>query len=206
MASLKGVAQGFVIAAPVMLVMRLVGDEAEVGSIQSLGAGLSAVLLYVLGRSAGPKHRLKIYLAGLVLFFAGALVNTVVFSAGGAIVFVGCLVFARPLLDLAYFPLQLGVIECVAAREKRSHFSYLFSHEVGLYVGRVFGCLLFVFGARLLGEDWALRYALLMVAGVQLLSIFVAKWITTDPEWCEAAKNAPLQAVSLKEPAELGQS
>jgi YQGE family putative transporter len=203
MASLKGVAQGFVIAAPVMLVMRLVGDEAEVGSVQSLGAGLSAVLLYVLGRSAGPKHRLKIYLLGLLLFFFGAVINTFLFSKIGAIVFVACLVFARPLMDLAYFPLQLGVIDCVAAREGRSHFSYLFSHEVGLYVGRVFGCLLFVFSAKFISEDWALRYALVMVAGVQLLSIFVAKWIQSDNEWCEAPSNAPLQAEALKEPAEI---
>ncbi|RZK60540.1 MAG: hypothetical protein EOO91_00955 [Pedobacter sp.] len=206
MASLKGVGQGFVIAAPVMLVMRLVGNEAAMGSIQSLGAGLSAVLLYVLGRYTKPKHRLKVYALGLLLFLTGSLINSFLYSATGAIIFVACLVFARPLLDLAYFPIQLGVIDCVSTIEKRSHFTYLFSHEVGLYLGRVVGCLLFVFSAKWIGEDWALRYALLMVAALQLLSLFVAKSITTNPEWCESKGGGKLQAPVLKEPAELGQS
>lgn len=75
MAGLKGLAQGFIIAAPVMLIMRLVGNEATMGSIQSLGAGLSAILLYLLGRFAKPQHRLKIYSFGLLLFFTGSLFN-----------------------------------------------------------------------------------------------------------------------------------
>jgi YQGE family putative transporter len=72
LAALKGVAQGFVIAAPVMLIMRLVGQEGSVGSIQSTGAFLSAIMLYILGRAAKPEHRLKIFIAGLGLFLAGS--------------------------------------------------------------------------------------------------------------------------------------
>jgi len=204
MAALKGVAQGFIIAAPVMLVMRLVGNEATIGSIQSIGSGLSAVMLYMLGRAAAPKHRLKIFTAGLTLFLLGTIINTSLFNPFGVIIFVGCLVFARPLLDLAYFPIQLGVIDCVAKREGRSQFTYLFSHEVGLYIGKIFGCLFFVFTARDFGGDWALRYSLLLVAAIQLTSTFVAKSITTDPAWCEASRDIPLAPEALKEPAELG--
>jgi YQGE family putative transporter len=203
MASLKGVAQGFVIAAPVMLIMRLVGNEGSLGAIQSVGAALSAVLLYVLGRKTAPKHRLKIFLAGLLLFLTGAVVNMLLFSAFSAIFFVGCLVFARPLLDLAYFPIQLGVIDCISAREQRNPFTYVFSHEVGLYAGRILGCLSFIIVARNISEDDALRYALVGVAMIQAVSIFVAKWITSDAEWCEAPADRPVSANALKEPAEL---
>jgi len=203
MASLKGVAQGFVIAAPVMLIMKLVGNEGSIGSIQSIGSALSAVLLYVIGRFAAAEHRLKIFTIGLGLFVIGAFINMTFYNATAAIFFVGCLVFARPLLDLAYFPIQLGVIDCVASKEKRSKFSYIFSHEVGLYIGRVFGCLLFIFAARYLSEDVALRYVLMVVALVQFLSVFVARAIMTDPHWCEVRKETPLAANVLKEPAEL---
>jgi YQGE family putative transporter len=203
MAALKGVAQGFVIAAPVMLIMKLVGREGSVGTIQSSGALLSAVMLYILGRKTNPRHRLKIFTAGLGLFLIGALINMSLYSATGAVIFVGCLVFARPLLDLAYFPIQLGVIECVAAKEHRSQFTYIFSHEVGLYVGRLFGCMLFILVARFVSEDAALRYALLGVAALQFLSVFVARLIMHDHEWCEATGREPLAAATLKEPAEL---
>jgi YQGE family putative transporter len=203
MASLKGVAQGFVIAAPVMLIMKLVGEEGSIGSIQSIGSVLSAVLLYAIGRVAAPRHRQKIFAAGLLLFVLGAFINMTFYSAAGAIFFVGCLVFARPLLDLAYYPVQLGVIECVASKEKRNQFAYIFSHEVGLYLGRVFGCLLFIFAARSLSEDVALRYVLFAVAIVQLFSIVVARSILSDPQWCETSDKSAIQAAILKEPAEL---
>jgi YQGE family putative transporter len=203
MASLKGVAQGFVIAAPVMLIMKLVGEEGSLGSIQSIGSVLSAVMLYALGRYSAPRHRQKIFTAGLSLFVFGAFINMTLYNAAGAIFFVGSLVFARPLLDLAYFPVQLGVIECVAAKEKRTQFAYIFSHEVGLYIGRVFGCMLFILAARNLNEDVALRYVLFAIAVLQLLSILVARSILKDREWCEAPKTTPLQAAVLKEPGEL---
>lgn len=203
LAALKGIAQGFVIAAPVMLIMKLVGKEGSVGSIQSTGAFLSAIMLYFLGRLTKPEHRLKIFAAGLGLFLVGAIINMTLYNALGAIIFVGCLVFARPLLDLAYFPIQLGVIECVAAKEHRNQFAYIFSHEVGLYVGRLFGCMLFILVARFINEDAALKYALLAVAAVQFLSVFVAQSILKDGEWCETTGRQPIAPNTLKEPTEL---
>jgi YQGE family putative transporter len=120
------------------------------------------------------------------------------YNALGAIIFVGCLVFARPLLDLAYFPIQLGVIECVASKEHR-----IFSHEVGLYVGRLFGCILFILVARFVSEDAALRYALLIVAIIQFMSVFVARSILNDGEWCDASDRKAISQNVLKEPTEL---
>jgi YQGE family putative transporter len=125
------------------------------------------------------------------------------YNALGAIIFVGSLVFARPLLDLAYFPIQLGVIECVASKEKRNQFAYIFNHEVGLYMGRLFGCVLFIVIARSISESAALRYALLAVAFVQFFSVFIARSILNDNEWCEATLKQPLDPQTLKEPAEL---
>jgi YQGE family putative transporter len=202
LAALKGVAQGFVIAAPVMLIMRLVGQEGSVGSIQSTGACLSSFMLYFLGRATRPEHRLKIFAAGLCFFLVGAVINMALFNAVGAIIFVGCLVFARPLLDLAYFPIQLGVIECVASKEKRNQFAYIFNHEIGIYIGRLFGCLLFIIVARKVSEEAALRYALLAVAFVQCFSLWVGRSILNDSEWCADPKK-PSDPQVLKGPAEL---
>jgi YQGE family putative transporter len=203
LASLKGIAQGFVIAAPVILVMKLVGEEGTLGVIQALGSCLSALMLYLLGRSAAPKHRQIIFLIGLLLFLLGASINMFLYSSLGAIIFVACMVFSRPLLDLAYFPVQLGVIECVAQKEKRTQFTYIFSHEVGLYIGRVFGCMLFIIMARNVSEEAALRYALFAVAFLQFFSFFVLKRILKDPEWCEASRKIPINETALKEPLEL---
>jgi YQGE family putative transporter len=182
LASLKGVAQGYIVTAPTMLVLSLVGKEGALGLIQGIAALLSAILLYVLGRVTTPKHRLMIYGIGCALFVIGALFNAGLYSALGVILFILCLLFARPLLDIAYFPIQLKLIDVVAAKEKRNEFTYIFNHELGLYVGRLLGCGLFIILARYVSEYAALRYALLVIALVHALGYFMMRNIVREPE------------------------
>ena len=182
LAALKGVAQGYIVTAPTMLVMTLVGKEGSLGLITGVAAAVSAVLLYVLGRVTGPKHRLLIYGIGCGLFLLGALINAGMYSATGVILFMLCLFFFRPLLDLAYFPIQLKVIDVVAEKEGRNEFAYIFNHELGLYVGRLFGCGLFILLARTVSEYAALRYALLAIALVHFMGYFAMKGIVRDLE------------------------
>ena len=178
LAGLKGIAQGYIVTAPSMLIMTLVGNETTLGSLQSVGALISAILLYLLGRLTLPKHRLWIFASGLLLFVVGGLANAILFSAAGAIIFIMCLVFARPLLDMGYFPIQMRVIDHVSKKENRNTYSYIFIHETGLYVGRFFGCGLFILFAICVSDEFALRYVLLIIGLLQLLSI----WITKDIE------------------------
>lgn len=178
LSSLKGLAQGYIVTAPAMLIMSLVGNENELGVIQSVGAIISAIMLYLLGRYSRPKHRLLIFSCGLLLFAAGGLVNAGLYSATGVVIFMVCLVIGRPLMDLAYFPVQLQVIDYISAKEKRNPFAYIFNHELGLYCGRFIGCGLFLCFAYLISSDFALRYALVIIGILQLLSIFVARDIT----------------------------
>lgn len=201
LAPLRGIAQGFMVSAPVMLVMKLVGGEGSLGIIQSVGAVLSAILLYLLGRKSNTGHRLAIFGSGLLIFVLGALANAAMFSAFGVILFVACLIFAKPLMDLSYFPVQLGVIEFMAAKEKRNEFAYIFSHELGLYLGRVSGCLLFIGLARLASEEIALRYALLIIALIQFLSVFIMRSILHDRAWHEPLEDDLLAMEKLKKPS-----
>lgn len=180
LAALKGVAQGYIVTAPTMLVMTHVGKEGSLGLIQGVAAAVSAVLLYVLGRKTTAKHRVAIYGIGCTLFVLGAALNAVLYSAVGVILFILCLLFARPLLDIAYFPIQLNVIDVVAEKEKRNTFTYIFNHELGLYIGRLFGCGLFIVLARYVSVDIALRYALLVIALIHFLGYFMAKNIVAD--------------------------
>lgn len=182
LAALKGVAQGYIVTAPTMLIMSLVGKEGALGLIQGVAALLSAILLYVLGRTTAPRHRLLIYGIGCSLFVLGALFNAGLYSALGVILFVLCLLFARPLLDIAYFPVQLKVIDVVAEKEGRNEFAYIFNHEFGLYAGRLFGCGLFILLARYVSEYAALRYALLVIAVVHFMGWFMMRNISRDLE------------------------
>lgn len=175
LAALKGLAQGFLVTAPAMLIMRLVGQEGALGVAQSAGAIVAAFIMYILGRRAKPSHRLLIFSAGLICFALAAIINGVLFNALGVLLFMLFLLIAKPLLDLAYFPIQFSVIDILKRLEKRNEFAYILNHEAGLYVGRLLGAFTFIVLALYISEEAALRYAIILIALLQLCSIFVAK-------------------------------
>lgn len=104
LAVLKGIAQGYIVTAPSMLVMTLVGNESTLGTLQSVSAIVSAVLLYLLGRFASARHRVLIFSSGLLLFALGGAFNAVLYSATGAIVFMLCLVMGASADGSGLFP------------------------------------------------------------------------------------------------------
>jgi YQGE family putative transporter len=154
--------------------MRLVGQEGALGTIQAVGGILSALLLYWIGRTTKPADRIVIFTIGLTLFVLGGVANAVFFNAAGVLLFMICLLLSRPLHDIAYFPIQMQVIDTVSAIEKRNKFAYIFNQEFGFFIGRFAGCGLFILLANSVSDTFALRYALLIVGVVQLLSIWMA--------------------------------
>jgi YQGE family putative transporter len=67
------------------------------------------------------------------------------------------------------------VIDIVKRIERRSEFSYILNHEIGLYAGRFSGAIAFLALANFFSTAFALRYAILLIAALQLLSVFVAR-------------------------------
>lgn len=180
LALLKGLAQGFIVTAPAMLIMLLLGKEGALGTAQSVGAIIAAIIMYIVGRLSKPSHRIRIFAAGLILYALAALLNGVLFSGTGVILFMLCLLIARPLMDLAYFPIQFKVIDVVSKLENRGEFAYILNHEAGLYAGRFLGAGTFLVLAYAISTEIALRYAIIIIAALQLLSIVVAKKIIRE--------------------------
>nr|WP_252812788.1 MFS transporter [Flavobacterium sp. NRK1] len=177
LAMFKGLAQGFLVTAPAMLIFKILGEEGALGNAQSIGAILAAIIIYFIGRFSKPSDRIKTFSAGLILFALGACLNGLLFNKTGVIVFLLLLLIAKPLMDLAYFPIQLRVIDIVSRIEKRGEFAYILNHESGLYAGRLLGAGTFLVLYYVVSEDFALRYAIGIIAILQLCSIFISKKI-----------------------------
>ncbi|MEC5167315.1 YQGE family putative transporter [Flavobacterium sp. PL11] len=175
MALLKGLAQGFIVTAPAILMMKFFQSEGALGTAQSIGAVIAAVIMLLLGKFSKPKDRLVIFSIGLLFFFLASFFNSVMFNPVGVIIFIFLLLIARPILDIAYFPIQLKVIDLLSELENRNEFSYILNHEFGLYIGRFIGAGTFLGIAYFGNTDDALRYALLIIGILQLLSIPIAK-------------------------------
>jgi MFS transporter, YQGE family, putative transporter len=180
LAGLKGLAQGYLVTAPAILIMRMVGNEGSLGLVQGVSGIATAVMLYLLGRTTKPQHRIYIFSVGLVIFLMGTLANGILFSAFGVMIFVLCKVLFQPLHDIAYFPIQMRVIDVVSKIENRNEYTYIFNHEFGLYVGRFFGLGLFIYFATYISESFALKYSLIIIAIVQLASIPLARHIVRE--------------------------
>ncbi|MCD9576814.1 MFS transporter [Flavobacterium soyae] len=198
LAAFKGLAQGFLVTAPAMLIFKILGEEGALGKAQSIGAVLAAIIIYFIGRFSKPSDRIKTFSVGLILFALGACLNGFLFNKMGVIIFLLLLLIAKPLMDLAYFPIQLKVIDIVSKIEKRGEFAYILNHEAGLYLGRLLGAGTFLTLYFVVSEDFALRYAIGIIALLQLCSIYISKKIIkqglelspdeeTEPKVLEAA-------------------
>ena len=204
LALLKGLAQGFLVTAPAMLIMLLLGKEGALGTAQSIGAIIAAVLMYLVGRVSKPSDRIKTFAAGLILFAIAAVLNGILFNALGVILFMLFLLVAKPLLDLAYFPIQFRVIDIVSKIENRGEFAYILNHEAGLYVGRFLGAGTFLVLAYAISTEIALRYAIIIIAGLQLYSIAVAKRIIKKGSEL-SGEIKPVQSAAITEKIILGE-
>ncbi len=182
---LKGLAQGFIVTAPAMLMMKFFHSEGALGTAISIGAIIAAVIMLILGKVSKPKHRLIIFSVGLICFFLASLFNGLLFNSTGVILFMFLLLIARPVLDIAYFPIQLKVIDLLSEIENRNEFSYILNHEFGLYIGRFIGAGTFLVIAYFINADIALRYALLIIGVLQLLSILIAKQLLKQQDKLE---------------------
>jgi YQGE family putative transporter len=175
LAMFKGLAQGFLVTAPAMLIFKILGEEGALGNALSIGAIMAAIVIYLIGRFSKPSDRIKIFSAGLILFAVGACANGALFNETGVVIFLLLLLIAKPLMDLAYYPIQLRVIDIVCRIEKRGEFAYILNHEAGLYAGRLLGAGTFLALYYAVSEDFALRYAIGIIAILQLCSIFISK-------------------------------
>ncbi len=202
LALLKGLAQGFLVTAPAMLIMLLLGKEGALGTAQSVGAVIAAVIMYVLGRLSKPSDRIKIYAAGLGLFALGAVLNGALFNQTGVVLFIMLLLIAKPLMDLAYFPIQFKVIDIVSKIENRGEFAYILNHEAGLYAGRFLGAGTFLVLAYAISTEVALRYAIIIIGLLQLLAIVVAKKIIEQGKLLAPDEAEPNDMKVLNEMAE----
>lgn len=177
-AASKGLVQGFIVTAPAMLIMKIVGDEGTLGTVQSVSSLLTALLMYLIGRFSKPEHRLRIYAVAVLLFVVGTLINSIFFNVVSVFVFLLLMIVARPMFDLAYFPFQMKVIDYLKNVENRNEYSYIFNHECGLYIGRLIGCGMFILITYTISDDAALIFTLPFVTILQASCYFVVKHIS----------------------------
>ena len=183
----KGIMQGAIMIFPILLILSIIGGVNMLGIIVSGGQIISAIVLYLIGRYAKPKHRMMIYITSIAFFCVAIFIHGALYSVLGVIIYNVLQFMAKPLHDVAYFPIEFRVIDIVSKKENRSEFAYIINHEFTLFFGRITSIILVLFLAYFFNADFALRFGLFFIAGIMLLSIVLGKNIVRD---CEQAERA----------------
>lgn len=188
MEAFRGIGQGFLVTAPAMLVVKLIGgQEGALGMINSSGNVILMIIFYGIARLTLPKHRIWILFTGLGLFVIGCVSNMILFNATGVLIFVACQIVAGAFIECSFSPVMMLVIDILSNKEKRNKYAYLMNNEFALYVGRVAGGLLFIAGAYYVSDIFALRYILCLVAVIQFCSYFLCKQVLAVCKVMDAA-------------------
>ncbi len=186
LSALKGTVQGFIFTVPMLLTFAVLGGKEDlVGGIQSIGTLVTAFTLYLLGRLTHARHRIAIFRLAVWLFAVGALVNAGAYNKIGALVFIVLVLISQPLLDFAYFPIQMRVMDALhenTGLKRHCLYTYICSHEFGLYWGRLASCSFFIACAYYGKAEAAFRIALPIIGLVQVLSIPLARRILRSME------------------------
>ncbi len=178
MEGLRGVGQGFMITVPAMLTVKLLGGaEGALGIINTGGSLLLALLFYGIARLTAPEHRIWILLAGLSSFMIGCLFNGFLFNKISTLIFIFGQIIAMALIECSFTPVIMLVIDLLSKKENRNKLAYLFNNELGLYIGRLLGGLLFIVAATYISDVFALRYILLFIGVAQFSSYFLCQQV-----------------------------
>jgi MFS transporter, YQGE family, putative transporter len=151
-----------------ILVFTFFGQERALGTLQATSALVSTVILYYVGRSSQPHHRIPLLriTIGLLIFIAAsfALFNSHLL----AFMYVLLLGTFSHLIWIGVHPIVSKVIDLEDGGRPDLNYSYVVDRETFLNVGRIIGVIVFFSLIRIWSQEVALRWILVIAAVLQL--------------------------------------
>jgi MFS transporter, YQGE family, putative transporter len=167
-----GLGGGMSIFVPTLMVLILVGNEATLGTIQSLSAIIASLIVYILAKYLRVRHRVLLFSISAGLVILGGSIFGYFYSALAVAVFFALMALAQPFIWMAISSLNLDLIDKETGDRQ---YAYVADQEIYLNGGRVVGILLFITGIHFFSSETALRYTPLFMGLSQLIIIFFAK-------------------------------
>lgn len=167
-----GLSNGMLIFIPTLMVLILVGNEATLGTIQSLSAIIASLIIYILAKHLHVKHRVMLFLIGAMLAILAGGIFGIFYSAIAVAVYFALIALAQPFQWVAISSLNLDLIDKETGDR---HFAYVADQEIYLNSGRVLGVIIFITAIHFYSSETALRFTPLMMGLSQILVLILAK-------------------------------
>jgi YQGE family putative transporter len=171
--SVMGMTSGIGFFMVSLLTFFLVGKEGVLGALNSAAVVCGAAAVYFLvGRSAS-RVRFRLIKLGVAVGLFGAALLAASFDRWGLLLYVMFQAFAGPFVWSVIEPLSLDMIEHDTTNVPQDGYRYIVDREVFLNVGRLAGAGVFILTGLAISYPFALRFAPLFLAALQLTIVFL---------------------------------
>lgn len=165
---------------PVLVMLFLVGNEATLGTTQSIAELCSALLIYYTGSFLSKKYRLVLLGAWVVGILIASGTLAFLFTPIAVLIAFALLALTSDFRWVALTPIIYDVIDEEEHRTNQSHYAYLLDREIFLDLGRLMGLALFA-GLFLIVPLFAIRSTLFIGACLQIFVYLLAKNLVQLP-------------------------
>ena len=175
-----GFFQGSFLALPAILIMKYVGNESAVGTINSLSYFVAIIFVYFVSRKAKIQHRTIILKGGAVFLLVGVTLFSIFlhsFSLISTVVLLVIMFISDPVLNFPFRATFMKVADEVKKHENRDSYAYVVDIELFTAIGRIVSLGLFFAIYKLLPINYSLPIYMLIVAVIQFLNIKLSKEI-----------------------------
>ena len=167
---------GIALAMGSVLILTLIGGEGVLGTLQAVTAGLSAFMLYVIGRKTSLRHSWMFVAVGAVIFVLASGFLASWFTWFGAFVYT----LAFTIVYVLQWPSSYSVVMEVMEQEAdgpADQYAYVCDNELFFNIGRLGGILIVIGLLVAFSQNTALRWSPLIIACIQLFMIWPIKML-----------------------------
>jgi YQGE family putative transporter len=165
---------------PPVFIMKYIGNEAAVGSVNSGTYIFSMVIIYYISSRSKIHHRTRIMKMGAFILLFGALFFTVFMKISPIIamlVLSVVLLLSDPILNFPFRASFMKIIDELKHIEKRDDYSYVFDIEFYTAIGRILSIAYFFLLYYFLSPEIAISIYVLTIALLQFLTLPLSKKI-----------------------------
>jgi len=150
-----------------VLILVLIGNEGVLGTLQAAAAGLSAIILYIIGRKILIKNSWKMVGFGSLIFFIGAGILAGTFTWIGVLIYEIIITVAWAFQWSSSYSVAMDLTDH-EENNPEAQYAYICDNELYYNIGRGTGIVIIVLIIFLATEKIALQWAPFIVALIQL--------------------------------------
>lgn len=163
-----------------LMILTLVGNEGELGALQSIASLISAIIVYGFAKSMKINNRFRLLTISLIIGFIGIAIFSLTFSALGVFVFMASIALSQPFWWTYMISFSYDLIDNETGNYPAKRYAALCDREIYINSGRIIAILIFLYLITNFSNDTALRYTPLIFIFSQLIIFLTAKIVESN--------------------------